>query len=160
MYKFLTKNGQVLALGFGVLMVLIFLGSVLGGLEEFSAMEAEDIANNTRERMGTGIFNFGLMASIAMAILGAAVWLFFGLFQTVTNIKGSLKFIIGLAVLVVVFLVLYNSADGTTTDRWISDFGVTEGISKFVSAALTTTIGLALLTVVIFVLGEVRNLFK
>lgn len=160
MYKFLTKHGQSLAFGLGVLLTLIFLGSVYGGLEEFTQLEIADKKDNTRERMGTTIFNFGLYISAIMTVVAGAVWLLFGLFQTATNFKSSLKFIIGLVVLIAVFFAAYSSADPTVKDIWASDFGITPTISKFVGGALVTTFGLCILTAAVFILGELRNFFK
>ncbi|MEO0779129.1 MAG: hypothetical protein AAF146_21365 [Bacteroidota bacterium] len=62
MYKFLVRNGQLLAFGVGILFTVIFLGSVLGGLDSFNSLAEE-------EQSTTGIFDFGLVAAIALAIL-------------------------------------------------------------------------------------------
>ena len=154
MYKFLTKNGQLLAFGFGSLITVIFLLMVNGGVEEFT-----DLGKNP-ERFQTTIFDFGLMAAIGLAIAAAVIWLLFGLFQTVTNPKGAIKFLVGIAVIGILFGIAYNMADGNVTQKWADDFNITEGISKFVGGAITTTVGLCIAATVIFVLGELRNFFK
>ena len=66
MYKLLTKNGQTFAFGLGVLVTVIFLGSVFSGMSSFQSMSEAD-------RYATTIFNFGLYASIGLTILGVVV---------------------------------------------------------------------------------------
>ena len=98
MYKFLTKNGQTLAFGLGILLTVLTLIILFSGLGEFESLSDEQKAQ-------TGIFNFGLQASIALVILGFIAMVGFGLYQVATNIKGSLKGIIGFVLLIVIFLV-------------------------------------------------------
>ena len=38
MYKFLTKNGQLIAFGLGALITIIFLGVALSGMDEFNSL--------------------------------------------------------------------------------------------------------------------------
>lgn len=154
MYKFLTKNGQLLAFGFGTLITIIFFLMVNSGVEEFTEL-GKDPA-----RYQTTIFDFGLMAAIGLSILAAIIWLLFGIFHTVTNPKGAIKFLVGIAVIGIIFAIAYNMADGTVTEKWAEKFNITEGISKLVGGAITTTIGLCIAATVIFVLGELRNFFK
>lgn len=155
MYKFLTKNGQALAFGFGVLMVLIFLVTVNSGLDEFTPLDlAKDEA-----RFDTGIFNFGLGVSMWLTRIAVFLALGFGLFHAARNPKGALKFIVGIVVLAIIFAIGYNMADGTVQEGW-ANFNVDEGISKMVGGAITTTGILLAVSVAVLFLGELRNFFK
>ena len=84
MYKFLTKNGQAIAFGLGVVIVLLFLISVVPNISTFSDQPKE-------VQYETGIFNLGLQGAIALAVLAAVAMVGFGLFHVATNFKGSLK---------------------------------------------------------------------
>ena len=105
MYQFLVKNGQRLAFGIGLLVTVIFLVNVLSGMEEFSALPDD-------ERSTTGIFNFGLSGAIALAIIAAISMVLFGLYHILSNFRTSVKGLIGVALLVVVFIIAYSTAAG------------------------------------------------
>ena len=161
MYNFLTKNGQVLAFGLGVLVTAIFLVSVFSGMESFNALGEEDKAS-------TGIFNFGLSGAILLTIVAAAGMVLFGLYQVVSNLKGSMKGIIGFGLLVAVFLITYATATGEATpfiqgavDKFTANGAeFTEGNMKMISGGITTAVALIALAAVSFVVSEVINFFK
>ncbi len=156
MYNFLTKNGQLVAFVVGTLISLAFYAMVNSGLEEFTAL---DLAKDP-ERFKTTIFDFGLQTARVLTGLGAILILLFGLYHTATNPKSAIKFILGIALVAIVFAIAYNMAGGEVKESWTTDFGVTPGISKFVEGSIFTTLALIGITVAIFVLGEVRNFFK
>jgi hypothetical protein len=161
MYKFLTKNGQTLAFGLGVLITVIFLGMVLANVGEFTALPEE-------EQEYTGIFNFGLIGAIVLAVFASAAMVFFGLFHVVADFKGSIKGILGFAVLLVVFLIAYSTAS-TEASPYIQ--GAIDNFEKggaefsgqnlkFISGGITTTLVLVAVAALAFVVSEVTNLFK
>ena len=156
MYKFLTKNGQLLAFVVGTLITLAFYAIANSGLEEFTQLDLE----KDPARFETTIFDFGLLVAVWLTRLGAVLIAAFGLWHTVRNPKSAIKFILGLLLVGVVFAIAYNMASGDVKESWTTDFGVTTEISKFVEASILTTLGLIGITVAIFVLGEVRNFFK
>ncbi|MDH3651706.1 MAG: hypothetical protein OEQ53_18625 [Saprospiraceae bacterium] len=156
MYKVLTKHGQLIAFGTGVVVIVLFLGSVIGGLDGFNALSKDD-------QVTTSIFDLGLKATIALLVICAIIALLFGLYQMVTNPKGAIKGIIGLAVLVIVFVILYSMSVPETTGivgQAAANFDVSEGQSKMISAALKSTLLLAGLAALTFVGSEIRNFFK
>lgn len=156
MYKFLTKNGQLLAFGLGVLITILFLGSVIPGLEDFNMLSKE-------EKPTTNIFNLGIAGAIALAVIAAVAAIVFGILNTVMNLKGSIKGLIGVAVLLVLFFALYAMAAPETSGPLVSTieaFNVTEGQSKFISGAINTSLILAGVAAAAFVISEVRNFFK
>ena len=156
MYNFLVKNGQSLAFLIGTGITVLFLLFVLGGMEEFSTLAPENQAE-------TSIFNFGLGSAIALGVIAFVAWILFSLFQTVTNIKGSLKGIIGAVALIAVFFIAYSAAtvetSGPVYDAMIKQ-SVTEADSKFISGGIVTALVLAGLAAVSFIVLEVVNFFK
>ena len=158
MYKLLTKHGQLMAFGLGLLVTILFLISVLGGIDSFNSLAEE-------EQGTTGIFNIGLYGAIVMCVICAVAILGFGLYHAISNPKGAMKFLIGLAVLVVVFGIFYamaapiEEANGRLA-MILDKFAITEGTNKFITGALATTVTLAALAAAAFALSEVRNLFK
>lgn len=156
MYKFLSKNGQLLAFGLGALLSIIFIVSWLSGNAALQAMPKE-------EQPTTGIFDAGLLGSAFLFIAAAFAALVFGVLQTATNFKGSLKGIIGVGVLVAVFLVSYATSSVETTGM-VADaakkMGTSDNTVKLIGAGLNTTIILAIVTLASLVISEIRNFFK
>ncbi len=161
MYKFLTKNGQTLAFGLGVVITVIFLVSVVSNMGEFTAMAEE-------KQIETTIFDFGLYGAIALTILAAIAMVIFGLFQVATNFRSSMKGILGFAALLVIFFVSYSTTD-TDVSPYIqgaidkfeqggAEF--TDENLKFISGGISTTVILVILAAAAFVISEITNLFK
>ncbi|MEM0991442.1 MAG: hypothetical protein AAGI49_00320 [Bacteroidota bacterium] len=157
MYQFLSKNGQTIAFGLGIFLTAIFLFSALGGIEKFNMLSDE-------QQYETGIFNSGFFAVIILTILCLAAAVLFGVVQMFGDIKGSLKGLIGVAALAVVFFIIYStvdpSADSAGVMKEIKQFDLTDGQSRFISAGLVTTIILSLVALATFVVFEVINFFK
>ncbi len=157
MYKFLAKNGQTIAFGIGVLIAILFLGSVFSGLEEFNAQADED-------RFTTGIFDLGIMAAIALTILCGIAAVLFGLMQMLGDLKGSIKGLLGIVALIAIFFIAYSmaapAADGTALAGVEEQFEVTAGQSKFISAAIFSAAAMAALAAGSFVISEIVSFFK
>ncbi|MEO1518493.1 MAG: hypothetical protein AAFV95_25980 [Bacteroidota bacterium] len=154
MYKFLTKNGQLLAFGLGIVVTALFLIMVFSGMSEFSALAEE-------ERGQTNIFNFGLFASAFLVLAGVAAMFVFGILQVVGDVKGSMKGIIGLVAIVVIFFIARSiGSDDTPIQDTITEFKVTNGQSSFITGAIMASIVMAGLAAITFVISEVRNFFK
>ena len=156
MYKFLTKNGQLLAFGLGTLLTIIFYVLVSSGLEEFTEL---DLAKDD-ERFNTTIFDFGLVTAQALTFIAGVIAFVFGIYQMITNPKGALKGIIGMIVFALIFFGAYSMSEGAVKESWAEKFAITPDISKFVEGSITATIALLAIAMLIFVLGEVRNFFK
>lgn len=156
MYDFLVKRGEMLAFGLGILLVLIFLFTAIPGLDSFNALPEDQ--QNTSD-----IFNIGLWLAIVLLIITGIVAIGFGLLQLVTNPKGSIKVLIGLAALIAVFGVLYATSEVETTGSIVkasADFNVDDNTSKMISAAIKTGIGLSVVSVIAFIGAELWNAFK
>ena len=156
MYKLLTKHGQLIAFGIGLLVIILYLGSVFGGLDSFSLLSKED-------RGTTSIFDLGLKATLVLLVICAICAVLFGIWHMVTNPKGAIKGIIGLVVIIILFIILYSMSTPETSGivgNAVEKFNLTAGESKFISAALKSTLILGGLAALSFVVSEIRNFFK
>ena len=168
MYSFLNKYGQALAFGIGVLITIIFLASIFSA--DDATLEMLQANDKTAETYETDIFNFGISISVILTALAFVVALIFGIVQMISNPKGSLKGLAGLAVLLIILFVGYSMASGEVTDPEIAnaiekfetsqESEITAGNLKFISGSILTAVvmvGLAILTLIVF---GIRGLFK
>lgn len=166
MYKFLTKNGQLLAILLGVAVVAIYLITVFSGLGAEGYSVGDDLNQIMKdapegEKPGFDFFNLGLGLTIALIGLAALAAVVFGLWQLITSPKQSLKGILGVAAIAILFFAFYSSANPEMADPEILDkFNVGEGASKFISGGIWTTLILLGASFAIMILGEVLNIFK
>lgn len=162
MYKFLVKNGQALAFGLGALIVVVFLAMVIPNSGGFTDLPRE-------EQYETTMFNFGLQMSVVLIIVAAAAMILFGLFQIFSNLKGSIKGLIGFAALIVVFIIAYSStstdvspaiADSMEKFRVAQDSVISDNQLKMIGGGITTALVLAAVAFVSFIVFEIINFFK
>jgi hypothetical protein len=164
MYNFLTKHGQSVALGLGILAIAIFLGGVFSGISADPAIDMSTDLNKYDGKSDIAFFNPGLAVTIGMigfaAILAIVV---FGIINLLKFPKAAIKFGVGLVVLLAIFGGLYATSNmeslgkiGELHDK----FDITENVSKFISGGIKTTVGLALAAFGAIVVLEIVNLFK
>ena len=155
MYKFLTKNGQVLAFGLGALITLLFLVFVLSGLDDFSMLDKD-------AKVQSNLFNFGMYAGIALVVVCALGMLVFGVLQIASNPKGSMKGIIGLVAILVLFFIAKSMAAPASAglSDAMSKYNVTDGTFSWISGAINTTLIIGALAVAALFISEIRNFFK
>jgi len=156
MYKTLTKNGQMFAFGLGLLLTIAFLGSIFSGLDTFNGLSKE-------AQYETGIFDLGIYAVTFLTVICFAAMLFFGVFQIFSDLKGSMKGLIGFGVLLAIFGIAYGTASTETGPVWnelFKEFNVSDGASKFITGAIWTCLFMIGVAIVTFVLSEIRNFFK
>ncbi len=155
MYKFLAKNGQLVAFVAGILITVGFLAGVLGGIDDFMAT-AED------QRNQSNIFNFGLYAVIALTVIGFLAAVGFGLFQTLSNPKGAVKGIAGLVLIAVLFFAGQSlaGADSEGVKEALTEFNVTDGQSAIINGSIVGGIILAGLTLLAFIGGEIMSFIR
>lgn len=164
MYKFLTKNGQSIAFIVGTVIVLLFFAMVVTSqdYDVFTDMDADGVKDT--KRYAFGMFDFGLMATVALIVVGYILMLGFGLFQAATNIKGSLGAIAGLAVIAIIFAIGYSMTEletvGPVYKSAVLKFELTDGVRKFVGGSITTGVALVAIGAIAIVLSEIRNFFK
>ncbi|MBK7409022.1 MAG: hypothetical protein IPL49_09860 [Saprospirales bacterium] len=143
-YKYLAKYGQLLGFALGAIPILLFvLIFLIGG---------EDAA-----------INFELYSGIALLIIGIVVLVAWSLYQIAANPGGSLKGILGVGVLVVVFLVIYFTATPEVTGslgKTRIEFNISDAQTKLITGGIGLAVIMAIAASLSFVYSEVRNFFK
>jgi len=163
MYNFLTKNGQTIAFAVGAIICLAFYGIAMGSgdMEQFSQWDMDGVKDVARYDLG--LFDFGLMVTVAMIAIAAILMFAFGGFQAITNIKGSLGAIAGLAIIGIIFAAGYSSTELLETGLEASSakkFELTDNVRKIVGGSITTGVALIGLATLGLVVSEIRNFFK
>lgn len=162
MYNFLVKNGQLLAFGLGAIITIVFLVSASGVPEGFMDMARED-------QYKASNFDFGITMAVALIVVAMAALVLFGLFQVVTDIRGSLKGIIGFAVLIGIFFISSTLSSGEVTPeiatavakfKEANNQDISAATLKNIGGGITTTLVLIVTAVGAFILFEVLNFFK
>jgi hypothetical protein len=163
MYKFLTKNGQSISFIVGALLVVASYALIVTSVdyETFTAMDADGIKD--KARYGFGLFDFGIGVTALLIAIGAILMLGFGLFQSITNIKGSLGAVAGLALIGIIFAVGYSTTQletsGSVYDAAMK-FELGDSTRKFVGGSIMTGVALIGLASLGIVVSEIRNFFK
>lgn len=162
MYKFLIRNGQIVAFGLGLLIILIYGIIVYSNGSQLNGLEAMDDVS------GINFFNFGLMAAIVLIGLAAFFMLVFGVYQVAMNPKDSLKGILGFAAIVLIFIVTYSMASGEAVGgiakavKKVEEAGGTMSPAtlKWVHSAVATGLIMIGITVLSLVVTGIRGIFK
>jgi hypothetical protein len=164
MYNFLIKHGQLIALAVGALGIVVFLINALSGLSSMGIDYSTNLYDLDKEVVSQiNGFNFGLYLAIVLIIIAAAAWVLFGIYRLASHPASALKGIIPFALIVVLFIILYASSTAETTGRiWetAQQFNITEGISKLISGALWTAVGLIGVALLALLFSEIRNALK
>jgi len=167
MYQLLAKRGQLLAIAVGALVTAIYLITVFGGLSSNGYSVSDDLVQvlkgDTNESFG--FFDLGLKLSAALVIIPVVIAVLFGVYHLLSNLKGSLKGLIGMAVIALVFFALYNSASvdleqGNAISDTLQKFNVTANVSKLIEGGIKTTTLMAALAAAGIFLLEIYNMFK
>ena len=100
----------------------------------------------------------GLILSTGYILLGMALFavLLFSITKLIDNPKKSLKSLLGLVAIVLVFLIAYFTA----SEESLSKIEVTEGYMKFVGGSLTLLYFIGGISVVAIIVSEIYSLFK
>lgn len=162
MYKFLIRNGQSVAFGLGLLVVLIYGIIVYSNGSQLDGLEAmDDVSDIT-------FFNFGIQTSVFLIFIAAIAMLLFGVYHVAMNPKGSLKGILGFAAIVLIFIVAYSMASGEAVGgvakavKKVEEAGstITPSILKWVHSAVATGLIMIGITVLSLVVTGIRGIFK
>lgn len=160
MYKFLTKNGQLIAFAIGALITIIFLGVAFSGMDEFNSLAAMDKANESN------IFNFGISASIFLTITCFLLMFAFGVYQVATHFRSSVRGLIGFAVIILIFIVASNLVPSSIEEippyvaEPMKKYEVSMRNYGFISGGIMTAVVLSIGALLAFVGSEIRNFFK
>ncbi len=165
MYKFLTKNGQSVALGLGVLVIAIFFINIYSGFNA-AGYDMSTALNKLpdAEQSAIGFFDTGIMLTVVMAVVAFVLaFVVFGATDLIKFPKNAIKIGGGILVLGLIFFALYSTSTFHDTGRFVmlnEKFDITENVSKFISGGIKTTIGLLGFSALALVLGEVWSQFK
>lgn len=158
MYTSLSKNGQTIGFLLGAVLSILFVVIMVSGWDSFLAL------GPAPESYKTGIFDFGMYASIGLVIAGILAILLFGVSQMASDPKSAIKGIAGVAVLAVIFFITYSAADGEATGAIARSVENAGGLSanalKLIGGAITTSIILSLTAAGAIVVAELLNFFK
>ncbi|MGK0389170.1 MAG: hypothetical protein ACI94Y_001909 [Maribacter sp.] len=180
MYSFLSRYGQLIALGLGAFITIIFFAIIGASGSTFSDLADQDLPlrQYNAELSKFSMFNFGIVATGLLILVCAAATLVFGVLNIVTDFKSYKKVLIGAGVLLAIFIALYfvSSSSGDSDSvlavidkmnkKSFDDLGnptintVTAGRSSYISASIITTAILGLLALISMVAFEVWNLFR
>ncbi len=159
MYKFLINRGQSIAfiVGAGI--------SILFALLIFLGIKDRDVVQMSNEALiETDIFNFGIYAAIALVVLAAfLVFIVFAFAGLIRDFGSSKKVLIGVGIIVLLFVIFYSTSQPETAGKLkalADEFGISDNISKFISAGIKTTGTLLGLSLVIWLFSELRNALK
>lgn len=157
MYNFLSKNGQLVAFLVGLVLVGIFLAMAVSGAGDYYFEQMED-----SEIYKVGIFDFGIMAAVALTIICAIGMLVFGIFQIFSNFKKSLTGIIGVAVIAILVIIFFNISSGEvdhpqierSIEKIVEAGGEvpSSGVLKWVGSGLRMGILMSVLALVLMVI--------
>lgn len=162
MYNLLTKKGQLFAFLLGAISTVIVLVSITTNSNKH-LLDSPDAAKMAPEIANTGILNTGVNITTLLLFLAVAGIVVFGIINLASNWKSSLKFIIGFAVLVIMFFVLKSTADHETVGGLVETmktFNIDEGLSKGISAAIKGTVAMTVVAIGSMIVFEILNMFK
>lgn len=162
LYKFLMKYGNLIALLFAVLVVIKFVIDFTLGLNAKGIDVGTDLVP-IKDKVD--FFNFTLYFTLFLIAFAAVIWLLVEAFNMLANIKGSYKFLISFAAIVVLYIIFYSSAnanEGGKMAELMADpvYNLNETVSKHISAGLWTTFTLFFVSIFAFVGSEIISMFK
>lgn len=157
MYELLSKKGLLFAFLLGLAAVLMFYVPVLTGVNAFNALPEEEQTN-------TSIFDLGLWITIILVVIAALAIIGFSILSIAKDLKGSLRGLVGLGVILLIFIVGYaltgTPDEGTRLSSVIERFQVSFSDQQIINGALFSALGILILTAVAFVFGEISGLLK
>jgi hypothetical protein len=160
------SKGQGGALILGLIVIAVFLFSVSSGLGNSGYDMSTDLNKLPDEaKAAINFFNPGLALTIGLGLIAAISAVFFGIVGIFKFPKSSMKAIITIAVLLVIFFVFY-SMSGTEfgleskMSKLIQKNELSDGVVKFIGGGINVTILLACLSLALMVIFEIKNAFN
>jgi len=162
LYNYLVKDGDAIAVGVSAVLFVVFglgiyLGSSSGGYSLSELTDMEDLSQ-------VNCFNPGLWTMIWMFFIALVLMLLGIVWDIFRNYKSGSKTVYGFLAIILAFVVLYFTSSHDTGGRfdtyWAKDFGITETLSKLISAGLYSLGLLTLLAFLLILVFEVRAFFK
>lgn len=142
------KNGQVMAFGLGVAVVLIFLFMMFGG---------------TPDADNAGL-TFGLMASMLFIFFCAIAAAGFAVYQNLGNVKGLIPSVLALLAVgagIFKFIGFITETTATVVDpTTLLANGLTAGEDSFVGIGVTIGLAAMAITFLVLIVSLVMDFFK
>lgn len=164
-YKFLSKNGVLIAFGVAVVAILITFIPILGGLEAYESLP-DDVNVRAASEEGN-IFSTGIMVSFILTVVAFGAAILLSIAGVFSNLKDSKKGLIAFLGLAVLFFIMYATASEEISPELAvtvnnPEYGVAGdmGIYKMISGGIAGTILLLIVSFVLMVAMEVWNFFK
>lgn len=105
--------------------------------------------------------SFVVNLCIWLIVITFAIMLLFWIYRLVTDIKGSMGSLIGIAVIVIISFISYGMASDTIMQNWNTDLSeITPDISKYVGTGIYIAYIMGGITLIAIVATEVRSLIK
>lgn len=164
MYKLLTSKGQLFAIALGIISVAIAVGSIISGVKSQYSM-SDDLVDIMKSNPDAtfDFINPAISIVLVLMVLALAAAVIFGLIGLLSDPKGSMKFLIGLALVVLIFFVLYSTSSGESTGRLAmltQKFNVNDGVLKLISGGVKTAVWGIAIAFFVAIIMEIINFFK
>jgi len=152
LYQFLKKYGVAIGFGLGTILVALMYVLIISNYPEGNPTSKE-LGNNHSD-----IFNFGIYISYFLIFLATAVSLIFPIGYLAMNIKESIKVLIGIAAVLVVFFIAYSIGSGEISGEIVESIAkckvlpMTEGEMKLAEGLMFMgyiMLGLTVLTALV-----------
>jgi hypothetical protein len=135
----------------GMIGVILFIMIVTG---ESETPEGEKLHS-------MGAINGGIVLTYIVFGLCIGLWLIFGIWNIVSNIKKSIPLLISVAIFAIIFAVAYSMASDEIMETWKKKPDLfTPGNIKWSDVGIYTMYSMLILTVGTIVFGEISKLFK
>lgn len=108
-YQFLKKNGVAIGFGLGTVLAILTFVVILVGYPEGNP-NIEELNKNH-----SNLFDFGLYAAYFLLIVAIAITLIAPIIYMAMNPKDSVKILIGIGIMVVLYFITHAMGDGTVT---------------------------------------------
>ncbi|MEM6394934.1 MAG: hypothetical protein AAF741_01205 [Bacteroidota bacterium] len=167
MYEFLKNKGQILALGVGAVISVLFI--ILFFTTGDAALTAE---SPDAEKYASSSLSFGISATLLLLGICAAAALIFGVMQVADNPKGSMKGLIGLGIVAVLVILGVATAsgspeaDGPMLIESVANFNdasggeMSSGTYKFIGGSIVASLILLVLAVGSLLFFGVKSFFN
>lgn len=108
-YQFLKKYGVAIGFGLGAVLAILTFVIILGGYPDGNP-DIKELNDNH-----SGLFDFGLYVAYFLLIIAIAVTIIAPTIYMAKNPKDSVKVLIGVGVMVVLYFITNAMGDGTVT---------------------------------------------
>jgi len=110
--------------------------------------------------MGEFVTEYGLWIAYILLVVAGLLAIVLPLVSLVSNPKSLIRTLGGVVLIVVLFFVSVAISDGEVSAEWINHGIATERASKLVGGSLIMMYAMGIITILVIVVTEIRNVFK